>query len=197
MFDRSELKGRSAFTLLEVLIVLVCIGIIIAVGMPRFSSAADNAQKRQTVTNAIELQKAVDRYVIEHEPYLLFHQSYSFEPDGPMILGLNPDSDGQTCLTHSTDHSGISSSGYGPYLQAIPANPLIGDNAVYWTVKYSARKIGMEISRESDSPPPDAVEGWVIRDPGDDDPTVGILTPDGDVLYGPDFQEPDEPKLPD
>jgi prepilin-type N-terminal cleavage/methylation domain-containing protein len=57
---------RPGFTLLELVIVIVVIGVIGAVAVPRMSSGAEHARAKQLNADTRSLQVAVDLYTQEH-----------------------------------------------------------------------------------------------------------------------------------
>ncbi|MCG3137010.1 MAG: hypothetical protein HJJLKODD_00851 [Phycisphaerae bacterium] len=59
----------TAFSLVELVIVIVIIGILAAIAIPRYSSATDSAQLQQARANARTIQKALDLFMAEHSSY--------------------------------------------------------------------------------------------------------------------------------
>jgi len=106
-------SGRPAFSLVELVIVIVIIGIIAAIAVPRFSSATASANDRQAKASAVILQNALDLFVAEHAPGAI-------AATGAGIV---------TQLTAGTKSDGTAGSDYGPYLRNMPANLTIGDTA--------------------------------------------------------------------
>lgn len=101
----SRFTPYRAFSLVELVIVIVIIGIIAAIAVPRFSAATGNAETGSVQGSLIVLRNAIDLYTAEHSN------------DTPTGL---PDQ-----LLQTTDISGATTgSDFGPYLRAEPANPL-------------------------------------------------------------------------
>lgn len=104
--------------MIELVIVVVVIGIIAAIAIPRMSSAAERARLRQVEGNTAVLQKAADLYAAEHAERLVSRQ-----PDGSVSTAGR---DIIRRLIGRTDDAGtVATTGiFGPYLQSWPANPL-------------------------------------------------------------------------
>ena len=106
------MRANKGFTLVEILIVVVILGILAAIVIPQFTDASDEAKEAtvradlQTIRGQIELFKA--------------------QHTGGILPG-NETADDTTfveAMTESTSAAGSKSgSTYGPYLYAIPSNP--------------------------------------------------------------------------
>ena len=103
---------RSAFTLVEVLIVVVILAILAAAVVPQFSSSTQDAKYSTSIFNLQTLRAQVQVYKAQHQ-------------------GVYPDTLDK--LTIATSKSGGTPSGndsYGPYLLEVPECPLVGSAAV-------------------------------------------------------------------
>lgn len=98
-------RRRHAFSLVELVLVVVILGIIGAIAVPRMSRAAAGADEAALGQNLAILTRAVERYKAEH-------------------LGVPPSSKSQ--LTRYTDEDGTVKAArgypfiYGPYLNRVP-----------------------------------------------------------------------------
>ena len=109
---------RSGFTLIEILIVVIILGILAAIVIPQFSSASNDARKSSLASTAQTLRSQVALYRLQHNDVL---------PDQANFW---------TLMTTKTDAlgaayvAGTSTTGpFGPYMQSTPVNPLAGGAA--------------------------------------------------------------------
>jgi len=63
-------KSENGFTLLEVLAVIIIIGILGTIAIPKLMSSTLNARQKADVATAHQLKAALDRYQIENGVYL-------------------------------------------------------------------------------------------------------------------------------
>jgi general secretion pathway protein G len=113
--------GRSAFTLIEMLMVIVALAIMAGVVIPQVSGAVDDAKQGTMLANLHELTNAIERYRMDHT---------GLPPD--QVVGRR-----LTQLLNKTNVDGVIGTGpgfiYGPYLAQMPQNPL-SDTANVYTV---------------------------------------------------------------
>lgn len=62
-------KNESGFTLIEVLTVVIIIGILAAVAIPKFASSSVNARRKADIATAHQVKAALDRYQLENGAY--------------------------------------------------------------------------------------------------------------------------------
>ena len=104
-------RNGTAFTLVEILIVVIILGILAAIVIPQFTSAAEDSKLSNLMSNLQSIRAQLELYKMHH------NEAYP--------TNIN------TQLTGKTDSDGtINASGaYGPYLYVFPANPFIDDAA--------------------------------------------------------------------
>jgi len=111
---------RCAFSLIELVIVIVIIGLIAAIAVPKLSSATQKAKEAQVEASIHILQDAVDRYAAQHQGPCIWSWG-----DDECRESLPATSYGiKQALTKETELSGRVSSGggHGPYLRVLPEN---------------------------------------------------------------------------
>ncbi len=114
-------RARSAFSLVELVMVVTIIGIVSAIAVPRVSAAAQSASANSLRLSIANVRKAIDSYYAEHSTYPGRNPSTK-AADGTRFVNqllLYTDYDGNTKTTYGYPFI------YGPYLRApFPANPI-------------------------------------------------------------------------
>ena len=102
-------KARQGFTLVEILIVVVILGILAAIVIPQFTSASEDARASSLVSQLQTIRSQLELYQIQH--------------NGEYPADLATDWDEMTIAD---------AQGRGPYLQQTPRNPFgpDGDGSV-------------------------------------------------------------------
>jgi general secretion pathway protein G len=96
--------NRHGFTLVEILIVVVILGILAAIVIPQFSNASQEASINRVKADLQTMRSQIELYKIQH-------------------LGTRPTvANFATVMTTQTDINGNAGTDFGPYLQAIPTN---------------------------------------------------------------------------
>jgi general secretion pathway protein G len=108
-------KLRSAFTLVEILIVVVIMAILAATIIPQFTDSTADAKSNTAKFNLSTLRGQIELYKTHHT---------GVKPSATLIE-----------LTQSTNAAGTSGAAgpsypYGPYLREVPVNPLSNSQAV-------------------------------------------------------------------
>ncbi len=103
---------RPGFSLIELVIVVVIMGIIAAIAIPRLSRGTDGAAESALIGDLAVMRKAIDLYVTEHTGTLPTLAGF----EAQMLAYTDPLGNANT-----TSGSGFI---YGPYLRALPPLPL-------------------------------------------------------------------------
>src|SRR5689334_12895491 len=118
-------RSRGGFTLIEILIVVVILGILAAIVLPQFSNASVLARENTLKDELRYLRTQISVYKAQHRDYSPGYQNGA--------LGGSPDTLLVQQLTqYSDDYGNVSSTSdnvfkYGPYLTKMPANSLTSD----------------------------------------------------------------------
>lgn len=112
------MQRRRGFTLVEVLIVVIILGILAAIVVPQFSNASTDAKLTALKANLQTIRAQIQLYKLQHNDNYPALATFSDQ------MTLASKADGTTAA--------LGTAGYnlGPYLQAIPSNPYTGTNDV-------------------------------------------------------------------
>ncbi len=102
------MRTRKGFTLVEILIVVVILGILAAIVIPQFTDASTDAKEASMQTDLQTMRSQIELFKIQHTDAL---------PD------TNSFAEFETELTTRI-------SGFGPYMQKIPKNVFNGLNTI-------------------------------------------------------------------
>lgn len=107
---------RPAFTLVEILIVVIILGILAAIVIPQFTNASTDARFANMQTQLKNVRSLVELYRLQHRG------------DSPKLVTGN----GWDLLTRRTQLDGtLDDAGkFGPYLGGVPTNPMTNSSAI-------------------------------------------------------------------
>ncbi len=126
------MKAKSGFTLVEILIVVVILGILAAIVIPQFTEASTEAKESRLVSDLQTMRSQLELYKIQHNDNLPPTTSFAvFE----------------SAMTGYTDVNGNIQAGpganiYGPYVQKIPTNPWNDFNTVSFNARTPVGQVG-------------------------------------------------------
>jgi prepilin-type N-terminal cleavage/methylation domain-containing protein len=155
---------RSGFTLVEILIVVMILGILAAIVIPRYASATDESRRAATADQLRLYRDQINVYKAQHAE--LLPGTTAAAPAGSATLfaaHLTTYSDlaGATSTTKDATHK------FGPYLSSMPLNPISGLDTV---------KIDPSTATE---PTPDGTTGWIFQ-PATGRLSINLATQDPD-----------------
>lgn len=106
-------RPQRGFTLVELLIVVIILGILAAVVIPQFNSAASESKEAAMASNLATIRQAIEMYKVQHD-------------DRFPASSADAGTDLETQLKNKSNKAGTTGSGeYGPYIRnAFPKNPI-------------------------------------------------------------------------
>ena len=135
------MRTNKGFTLVEILIVVIILGILAAIVIPQFTEASNDARKSALVSDLQTVRSQLELYKVQH------NDSY---PDANTSAAFLEQ---LTKRTNSAGTVGTDASDYplGPYLQSFPKNPFVSGDAAD------------DISFGTGNPDGDGSTGWFFN----------------------------------
>jgi len=114
---------KSGFTLVEILIVVIILGILAAIVIPQFTNASQDARKSSLTSQLQTLRSQVELFKLQH------HDAWPTAGATGAVTAAW-DWNKLTTKTDTTIAAAASNAAdaVGPYLQATPVNPICSDN---------------------------------------------------------------------
>jgi general secretion pathway protein G len=106
----------KGFTLVEILIVVVILGILAAIVIPQFTEASTEARTSSLMSNLQTVRAQLELYAVQHN---------DDNPPAAADDGSWPEMTGTTDIDGDT-----TGTDFGPYLQQIPPNPFTNSRTV-------------------------------------------------------------------
>jgi prepilin-type N-terminal cleavage/methylation domain-containing protein len=148
---RSEVVLRArGFTIIEVLIVVVIVGILATVVIPQFNSASQQARENTLKDELRYLRTQITVFKAQHQDVPPGYPSgipTGTPSSSAFIAQMTENSD----INCNVSVSPLPNFMYGPYLSQMPANPINGMSSVE------------VISNNQTLPSPDGTTGWVYQ----------------------------------
>jgi general secretion pathway protein G len=106
---------KSGFTLVEILIVVIILGILAAIVIPQFTNASQDARRSSLASTVQTLRSQISLYKLQH------HDTAPAQATFWDQLTLYSDDAGNTQATKDATYK------FGPYVQTIPVNSMVSD----------------------------------------------------------------------
>jgi general secretion pathway protein G len=119
-------RRKSGFTLVEILIVVIILGILAAIVIPQFTNASQDARKSNLASQCQTLKSQIELYKLQHHD-----TPPALQTDWTQFLQCTNDSG--TLTNNANTAQSTTAYPFGPYMQATPSNPLL-PSAVATTV---------------------------------------------------------------
>ena len=137
---------NKAFTLVEILIVVIILGILAAIVIPQFTEASNDARESALQSDLQTMRSQLELYKVQH---LENYPQQIVGSDSTKVIAQ---------LTSRTNAAGVVGTDatafpFGPYLQQFPSNSFVSD----------AAKAGIITFGTADPAPGDAASGWSIN----------------------------------
>ena len=107
------MKAKRGFTLVEILIVVVILGILAAIVVPQFTQASTEAKMNSLCSNLQSLRSQIELYKVQHNDTPPTADDFADQ----MMYTTEIDGDASTSKQRTGDYQ------YGPYLERVPENP--------------------------------------------------------------------------
>lgn len=111
-------RRPHAFTLVEVLIVVIVLGILAAIVVPQFSEATTDAKVSALTSNLQTIRSQIQLYKMQHNDTYPTYASFANQ------MTQYTDVSGDAQATKDATHT------LGPYLLSIPNNPFTATNTL-------------------------------------------------------------------
>ncbi len=123
------MKANKGFTLVEILIVVVILGILAAIVIPQFTGASTEAKESSLVSNLSSIRSQIELFKIQHNDLLpgeILNSGTGVVSASTAVLFVN-------ALCNKTDQYGNVGTGathkFGPYMKKLPQNPFSNSTA--------------------------------------------------------------------
>ena len=117
-------RRKSGFTLVEILIVVIILGILAAIVIPQFTEASNDAKKSSLDSNLQTLRSQFELYKVQHNDIYPWD-----DPTTPLdwdedFASIEARMINKTDVDGNVDAAGA----FGPYMQDVPTNPFLDND---------------------------------------------------------------------
>ena len=110
-------RTNKGFTLVEILIVVIILGILAAIVIPQFTNASQDARTSSLQSDLQTLRSQVELYKFQHLDKYPWQKPTDGTADTAANFWLR--------MTTKTDSAGAAGGNFGPYVQSRPTNPFV------------------------------------------------------------------------
>jgi len=111
---RTYRTRQSGFTLVEILIVVIILGILAAIVIPQFTNASEDARNNSTTSQLQTLRSQVELFKLQHRD--------QFPSDGA-TAGVGNFAWAMMLVKTNDDGTTTGTPNLGPYIPTVPTNP--------------------------------------------------------------------------
>ena len=130
--------SRKGFTLIEILIVVIILGILAAIVIPQFASASDDAKKSAVRSTVQSVRGQIELYKLQHNDRYpngaVGDPSTTDETDlivwEKLTTATTVDGVQATAAEIAASKAGTGAKVFGPYMQETPMNPFSGTSVI-------------------------------------------------------------------
>lgn len=115
------MKAQKGFTLVEILIVVVILGILAAIVVPQFTQASTEAKFNSLCSNLQSIRSQIELYKVQHNDNPPSLDTFASQ------MMYTTDIDG---TVNGTSKARTGDFQFGPYLERVPANPFNNQSGV-------------------------------------------------------------------
>ena len=111
------MRAKRGFTLVEILIVVVILGILAAIVVPQFTQASTEAKENSLCSNLQSLRSQIELYKVQHNDSPPDNTPATFTEQMVYCTDVDGAINGAGSKVRTTTYC------YGPYLERVPNNP--------------------------------------------------------------------------
>ncbi len=116
------MHNNKAFTLVEILIVVIILGILAAIVIPQFTEASNEARDSAVRSDLQTIRSQIELYKIQH-----FDQYPGDTDASDANINVTSSSAFKDDLSKQTDSGCATGTDFGPHIGSFPKNPFIVD----------------------------------------------------------------------